>query len=146
MEGLGFGFPTQLVPVHRRHIMSARFPAQTDRNGRTSSLRASGQGYAPPRAIPRIKNLQSKIENLPSAPPDWVLEKGEPSNMNVTVNGEKREFDAPLTIAELLGVLGLGEQMVLVEQNLEVIPRNEMGTVKISDGDAIEVLRLAGGG
>jgi len=66
--------------------------------------------------------------------------------MNVTVNGEEKQFDAPLTVTELLDVLGLGEQMVLVEQNLEVIPRNEMGTVKISDGDAIEVLRLAGGG
>lgn len=66
--------------------------------------------------------------------------------MMISINGEKREFDAPLTVTGLLDVLGLGEQMVLVEQNLEVIPRNEMENVQVSEGDAIEILRLAGGG
>lgn len=71
---------------------------------------------------------------------------GAHTDMMISINGEKREFDAPLTVTGLLDVLGLGEQMVLVEQNLEVIPRNEMENVQVSEGDAIEILRLAGGG
>ncbi len=66
--------------------------------------------------------------------------------MKVTVNGEEREFEAPLTIAGMLDALGLGEQMVLVEQNLNIIPRNEMEDVQVSEGDTIEILRMAGGG
>jgi len=66
--------------------------------------------------------------------------------MMITVNGEERQFDTPLSITDLLEVLGLGEQMVLVEQNMEVVPRNEMGSMKVSDGDTIEIFRLAGGG
>jgi thiamine biosynthesis protein ThiS len=66
--------------------------------------------------------------------------------MDITINGEKRQFDTSLTIEALLDVLGLAEQMVLVEQNLEVIPHDEMKNVQICEGDIIEILRLAGGG
>ena len=66
--------------------------------------------------------------------------------MEITINGEKREFDSSVTIAALLDVLGLAEQMVLVEQNLEVISRDRMETIQVCDGDTIEILRMAGGG
>jgi sulfur carrier protein len=66
--------------------------------------------------------------------------------MEITLNGEKREFNGAMTVMELLEALGLGEQMVLVEQNLNVIPRNEMAAVQVAEGDVIEVFRLAGGG
>jgi sulfur carrier protein len=66
--------------------------------------------------------------------------------MEITINGEKRVFDGPLTIAALLDRLGLAEQMVLVEKNLEVISHDRIETVQICEGDTLEILRLAGGG
>jgi thiamine biosynthesis protein ThiS len=66
--------------------------------------------------------------------------------MEITLNGEKRSFDAPLTLAALLESLDLGDKMVLVEQNLKVIPRDELDSVTLSHGDTIEIFRLAGGG
>jgi thiamine biosynthesis protein ThiS len=66
--------------------------------------------------------------------------------MEITINGDKREFDESLTIAALLETLGLADQMVLVEQNREVIPRDKMEDIQVCNGDTIEILRLAGGG
>jgi len=66
--------------------------------------------------------------------------------MEITLNGEKRTFDAPMTVKELLDALDLGEQMVLVERNRDVIPPDKMAQVPVSEGDVIEVFRLAGGG
>jgi len=68
------------------------------------------------------------------------------SIVNITVNGEKRQFDSPLTISGLLEALGLKEQMVLVEHNRNVVPKDEMPQMAVADGDVIEVFRLAGGG
>ena len=66
--------------------------------------------------------------------------------MEITLNGEKRAFDAPMTVEELLDVLDLGGQLVLVEKNRNVIPRDDMAQAPVSHGDVIEVFRLAGGG
>ena len=66
--------------------------------------------------------------------------------MDITVNGEKREFDSPLMVTALLDALGLSEEMVLGEQNRHVVPKNEMAKTPVSDGDVIEIFRMAGSG
>ena len=66
--------------------------------------------------------------------------------MRITLNGEKREFDSPMTIGELLAVLNFKSQLVLVERNLEIVPRDEINSTQVVEGDTIEILRLVGGG
>ena len=67
--------------------------------------------------------------------------------MELTINGEKRSgFVAPLTVADLLEQLGINPKSVAVERNLEIIARNVMNKAAIQDGDAIEIIRLVGGG
>ena len=66
--------------------------------------------------------------------------------MIITINGEKREFESPVTVTELLNLLNLKSQLVLVERNLEIVPRDAMNRTQVVEGDTVEILRLVGGG
>jgi len=66
--------------------------------------------------------------------------------MQVTINGEARRFDEPLTVAEVLREIGLDGRKVAVERNLEIVPRSGYGEVQVVDGDRIEIVHFIGGG
>ena len=44
--------------------------------------------------------------------------------MRVTINGEERGFDRPLTVEQMLGEMGLDARKVAVERNLELVPKS----------------------
>ena len=52
----------------------------------------------------------------------------------------------PISIAEMLGELGLDPKKVAVERNLEIVPRSCLGEVCVEDGDAFEIVHFVGGG
>ena len=64
----------------------------------------------------------------------------------ITVNAEARSFPAPLTVADLLRHLGRDPAKLAVEVNLAVVPRAEHAATVLTDGDAVEVVTLVGGG
>lgn len=66
--------------------------------------------------------------------------------LNLTINGEPRSIEAPLTVAGLLETLGLPSAKVAVERNLEIVPRSTYGEVAVADGDRFEIVRFIGGG
>lgn len=70
--------------------------------------------------------------------------------MNLVVNGEPFEVSADsaheLTVRDLLVKLGLGETLVAVERNEEVVPRATHATSRLQDGDRIEIVHFVGGG
>lgn len=66
--------------------------------------------------------------------------------MEITVNGEKRHCDGPLTLLGLLETLGLRPGSVALERNRAVVPRKEMDRQVLREGDEIEIIRLVGGG
>ena len=66
--------------------------------------------------------------------------------MKITVNGEDRYFDAPLSIAGLLTSLGIAGGKVAIERNQEIVPKSAYGTIGLSDGDRIEIVHFIGGG
>lgn len=66
--------------------------------------------------------------------------------MKITVNGEDRHFDAPLSIAGLLVNLGIEGGKVAIERNLEIVPKSAYETIGLSDGDRIEIVHFIGGG
>jgi thiamine biosynthesis protein ThiS len=66
--------------------------------------------------------------------------------MNITLNGEPYEFEAELSITELLSNLSLVAAKVAVERNLQIVPRSVFIETKIEDGDRIEIVRFIGGG
>jgi sulfur carrier protein len=66
--------------------------------------------------------------------------------MNVTVNGERREVPAGLTVRGLIELLGLTEGPVAVERNGEVVPRAGHPTQALAEGDLLEIVHFVGGG
>ncbi len=66
--------------------------------------------------------------------------------MNLTINGEKREYDRSLTIDELLKDLELDGQKVALERNLEIVPKSAYATTSLEDGDKLEIVHFIGGG
>jgi thiazole synthase len=66
--------------------------------------------------------------------------------LTITLNGESRSFQPPLSVEQLLDSLGKGRRPVAVEVNLEVVPAVRHGEHLLSDGDAVEIVTLVGGG
>ena len=64
----------------------------------------------------------------------------------ITANGERRELERDMTIAEFLDLLGLQARMVVVEHNREIIPRDRYSETTIRDGDELEVVQMMAGG
>ena len=66
--------------------------------------------------------------------------------MDISVNGEMKAFDAPLSVADLLNRLGLPQQKIAVEHNLEIVPKSAYETHMLAAGDRIEIVHFIGGG
>jgi len=66
--------------------------------------------------------------------------------LSIRVNGEHRRVTAGLTLAGLAGELGLNPAKVAVERNLEVVPRSTLDSVRVEDGDELEIVHFVGGG
>lgn len=64
----------------------------------------------------------------------------------IVLNGEPHPLAAPLTVAELLGELGLDARQVAVERNREIVPRTEHANTVLADGDRLEIVTFVGGG
>ena len=63
----------------------------------------------------------------------------------VKINGEEKEI-AGKNLLEYLKEAGFEPERVVVERNLDIIPKDELGNTIIHDEDVIEVLRFVGGG
>ncbi len=66
--------------------------------------------------------------------------------MQLTINGEERSFEAPLSLAGLLEQLGLKLDRVAVEYNRGIVPRPQWAETSLSDGDRLEIVQFVGGG
>jgi thiamine biosynthesis protein ThiS len=64
----------------------------------------------------------------------------------MTLNGEQRAFDGPMTVAGLLATLGLETRKVAVERNAEIVPRSRYADTWLESGDALEIVHFIGGG
>jgi len=67
-------------------------------------------------------------------------------SLGIRVNGEQRRVPGGISIAGMLGELGLDPQRVAVERNLEIVPRSTLDDVSVEDGDAYEIVHFVGGG
>jgi sulfur carrier protein len=66
--------------------------------------------------------------------------------MNLTLNGQAREVESGATLSDLLASLQLAEKLVLVELNGQAVQRADFPVTRIGEGDAIEIVRMVGGG
>ncbi len=69
-----------------------------------------------------------------------------PPAMSITVNAAPRALPAALTVAELLADLELAGRPVVVEINEAAILPRDYPTIRLADGDRVEIVTLAAGG
>lgn len=66
--------------------------------------------------------------------------------MTLQINGESRSFSDGLTVAALVGELGIKTDRVAIELNLEIVPRSNWDSTHLKDGDKLEIVHFVGGG
>lgn len=66
--------------------------------------------------------------------------------MNLTINGQSRDFSSPLTLAGLLDVLGMKSDRVAIELNRSIVARDRWTETALADGDRLEIVHFVGGG
>ena len=75
--------------------------------------------------------------------PPWAKTE---QSMHLTINGEQKKFDPPMTVEQLLGEIGLDSRKVAVERNLEIVPKSNYAGISLDDGDRLEIIHFIGGG
>jgi sulfur carrier protein len=66
--------------------------------------------------------------------------------VKVTVNGDPMVVEAGVTIDGLLDLLKIKREYTAVAVNREITPKSEYGSVKLAEGDKVEIVRPMGGG
>jgi sulfur carrier protein len=68
------------------------------------------------------------------------------AELAVTVNGETMRLPVGASVADLLERLKILSPRVAVERNREIVPRAAYVETALTEGDALEVVELVGGG
>lgn len=66
--------------------------------------------------------------------------------VTITVNGEPRLLDGPMTVAALLAAIGLDSRKVAVECREQIVPRSAYAATWLAAGDSVEIVHFIGGG
>ncbi|MSP04368.1 MAG: sulfur carrier protein ThiS [Acetobacteraceae bacterium] len=66
--------------------------------------------------------------------------------ITVTLNGESRALNMPISVAGLINQLGLDTRKVAVERNMEIVPRSTYTDTMLAEGDELEIVHFIGGG
>jgi thiamine biosynthesis protein ThiS len=66
--------------------------------------------------------------------------------ITVSLNGKPRELSAGLNIEALIEELSIDRRLVAIAVNSEVVPRDAYAAVTLREGDAVEIVRMVGGG
>jgi thiamine biosynthesis protein ThiS len=66
--------------------------------------------------------------------------------MNVMVNGDPMDLPSGFTVGQLLEQLKLKPELVVVDLNLEILPRAQVAQTVLKEGDKIEIVHFVGGG
>lgn len=62
----------------------------------------------------------------------------------ITVNGKQVQHVD--TVQQLITQYGLGDRIVIVEVNREIVMKEQYETTRLSHGDCIEIVHFVGGG
>ena len=66
--------------------------------------------------------------------------------LNITINGEPRQFAGALTVAGLVEQLGYAGKRIAIERNGEIVPKSQHATTALATGDRLEIVVAVGGG
>ena len=66
--------------------------------------------------------------------------------IEIRLNGENQRLPDSLTILQLLEHLALPKDLIAVERNRTIVPKDQWETVAVSSGDELEIVHFVGGG
>jgi len=66
--------------------------------------------------------------------------------MNLTINGENRDFASAASVDALIQTLGMKPDRVAIELNREIVPRERWTETPLREGDRLEIVHFVGGG
>lgn len=66
--------------------------------------------------------------------------------INIMVNGQPQTLAVGSTIIDLLQAIGVRTDLVAVEVNLDIVPKQQHAATIVQAGDQVEVVTLVGGG
>lgn len=66
--------------------------------------------------------------------------------LELKINGENRQFPAPLTVTDLIEALGYTGKRIAVERNGEIVPKSQHAQTALVNGDQLEIVVAVGGG
>ncbi len=66
--------------------------------------------------------------------------------MQITLNGEIKQLNREINLAELLEYFSLPAERIAIELNKQVVRKKDWTTIKINNADRIEVIHFVGGG
>lgn len=65
--------------------------------------------------------------------------------MEVIINGEAKHIE-PMSVMDLLRLLGIDSQRVAVELNLDILAKGAYASTGLNEGDRLEIVHFVGGG
>jgi sulfur carrier protein len=96
--------------------------------------------------VKRLDTPGARASN-PGARIPVIIRTAQPSLViQLSINGEPRDFPAPLDLARLIDDLALAGKKVAVERNGEIVPRSRYADTPLADGDRLEIVVAVGGG
>jgi len=66
--------------------------------------------------------------------------------MIIRINGKEETVGQAKTLADLLAGRKLAPERVVVEHNLAIVPKEDLGKTFLKDQDAVEIVSFVGGG
>ncbi|MCK5451442.1 MAG: sulfur carrier protein ThiS [Candidatus Omnitrophica bacterium] len=66
--------------------------------------------------------------------------------MKIRINGKERSTGKADNLIELAKDMKLNLKHIVIEHNLNIIPRDRWGEVSLTEGDSIEIVNFVGGG
>ena len=66
--------------------------------------------------------------------------------ITISINGDLRQFNAPLTISALIVELELTGKRIAIERNGDIVPRSLHANTPVENGDQFEIVVAVGGG
>ena len=67
-------------------------------------------------------------------------------NINITINGEKKDVPENSTVQELVDSMKIKNKMFVVEKNLKIVNKEDYSVCKLEAGDSLEIIGFFGGG
>lgn len=67
-------------------------------------------------------------------------------DMELLINGQLAHIPGANTLWDVVNHYGLNEKMIVIEHNLDIVPREKYGITPVAPGDKIEIVHFVGGG